>query len=108
MKTFFDGVFVSRKTLEEAGIEYPIKLEYYKTVGRENVKEEFGIEVVKTEFKEGLTKIETKEIRNITSSEEEQNEILRILRDNEVTPFGVEDVLKEVLCNDATDVEYLK
>ena len=105
MKTFFDGVFISRKALEEAGIEYPIKLEYYKTAEIENVGEKFGIEVVKTEFKEETTNVETKEINNITNSEEEQNEILRILRDNEVTPFGVEDVLKEVLCNDATDVE---
>ena len=107
MKTFFDGVFISKKSLEEAGIEYPIKLEYYKTVEEENVKEKFGIEVVKTEFIEGKTNIETKEINNITSSEEEQNEILRILRDNEVTPFGVVDVLKEVLCNDATEMECL-
>ena len=43
MKTFFDGVFISKKHLEEAGIKYPIKLEYYKTSGEENVKK-YGIE----------------------------------------------------------------
>ena len=31
MKTFFDGIFISKEHLYEAGIKYPIKLEYYKT-----------------------------------------------------------------------------
>lgn len=38
MKTFFDGIFISKEHLEEAGIKYPIKLEYYKIARDENVK----------------------------------------------------------------------
>ncbi len=97
MKTFFDGVFVSNKVLEEAGIHYPIKLEYYKTLIEENVEPKFGIEVVKKEYKDGMVNIETKEVKNIINDEETQNAILTILRNNEVTPFGLEDVLQEVL-----------
>ncbi len=97
MKTFFDGVFVSNKVLEEAGIHYPIKLEYYKTLMEENVEPKFGIEIVKTEYKDGMVNIESKEVKNITNDEQEQNSILTILRNNEVTPFGLEDVLQEVL-----------
>ena len=97
MKTFFDGVFIDRKHLEEAGIEYPIKLEYYKTSGEENVEAKFGIEVVKTEYLADNVRIETKEIKNITRDEKEDERILKILRNNEVTPIGVEDVLEEIL-----------
>ena len=97
MKTFFDGVFVSSKHLEEADIEYPIKLEYFKTLEEENVGEKFGIEVVKTEFLDTRVNVETKEIKNITNNIEEADKILEILRNNEVTPIGVEDVLQEIL-----------
>lgn len=105
MKTFFDGVFVSNKTLEEAGIHYPIKLEYYKTLIEENVEAQFGIEVVKTEYKEGLVNIETKEVDNITNDEEKQNKILTVLKNNEVTPIGVVDVLQELLQLQVAEME---
>ena len=97
MKTFFDGVFIAKEHLEEAGIEYPIKLEYYKTSREENVEAKYGIEVVKTEYLDGNVKIETKEIKNLTNNIEEEEKILTLLRNNEVTPIGVEDVLKEIL-----------
>lgn len=31
MKTFFGGVFIEKIKLMEAGVKYPIKLEYFKT-----------------------------------------------------------------------------
>lgn len=108
MKTFFDGIFISKEHLEEAGIKYPIKLEYYKIARDENVKNtnqvneikntrgKYGIEVVKTEYLEGNVKIETKEINNITNDLDEADRILTLLRNNEVTPIGVEDVLEDL------------
>lgn len=86
MKTFFDGVFIARERLEETGIKYPIKLEYFKTSGEENVGKKFGIEIVKTEYLEGTRKIETKEVKNITNNIKEQERILTLLKNNEVTP----------------------
>ena len=106
MKTFFDGVFVSNKTLEKAGIQYPIKLEYYKTSIEENVEAPFGIEIVKTEYIDGNVNIETKEITNVTDDEIKQNEILSILKNNEVTPIGLDDVLKELLPLQVAEMEY--
>ena len=97
MKTFFDGVYVPYKTLEEAGIHYPIKLEYFKTSVEENVEQQFGIEIVKTEFNESSIKIESKEAKNVTNDELEQNRILTLLKNNEVTPVGLNDVLQELL-----------
>ena len=83
MKTFFDGIFISKEHLKEAGIKYPIKLEYYKIARDENVKNtnqiseakntngEYGIEVVKTEYLEGNVKVESKEVNNITNDVKE-------------------------------------
>lgn len=97
MKTFFDGVFISNEHLAEAGIEYPIKLEYYKTTEKEDNETKYGIEVVKTEYLDGNVKIETKEVKNVTSNLEQEEKILTLLRNNEVTPIGVNDVLEELL-----------
>ena len=108
LKTFFDGIFISKEHLEEAGIKYPIKLEYYKIARDENVRNtdkinetentrgKYGIEVVKTEYLEGNVKIETKEVTNVTNDLDEANRILTLLRNNEVTPIGVEDVLEDL------------
>ena len=106
MKTFFDGVFVSRKTLEEAGVQYPIKLEYYKTSIGENVETKFGIEIVKTEYINGTVSIEAKEVNNVANDEIKQNEILNILKNNEVTPIGLDDVLQELLQSHVAEMEY--
>ena len=31
MKHFYAGTFINREDLKSVGIEYPVKLEYYKT-----------------------------------------------------------------------------
>ncbi len=103
MKTFFDGIFISKEHLKEAGIKFPIKLEYYKTTREEiskNAREnenKYGIEIVKTEYREGNVKVETKEINNVANNVKDQEKILTLLRNNEVTPIGVEDVLEDLL-----------
>lgn len=108
MKTFFDGIFISKEHLEEAGIKYPIKLEYYKIARDENFEGtntenavkytngKYGIEVVKTEYLDGNVRVETKEIKNVTNDLSEAERILTLLRNNEVTPIGVEDVLEDL------------
>ena len=100
MKTFFGGKFIEKEKLTEAGINYPIKLEYYKRINedqfikKENVK--FGIAVVKTEYIPNNTKIENKEITYLSNDEQKVDEILRLFKENEVTPIGVEDVLSDL------------
>lgn len=98
MKTFFGGVFIEKIKLMEAGVKYPIKLEYFKTKKEEkNVEANLGIEVVKTEFLDDEIKVETKEVNYITGDTSEQERILTLLKNNEVTPIAVEDVLQEIL-----------
>ena len=35
LKNFFGSIFLNRNELEEAGINYPIKVEYYKITNEE-------------------------------------------------------------------------
>lgn len=97
MKTFFDGIFIDKNRLLEEGIKYPVKIEYFKTItGKENVENKYGIEIVKTEYKDGNIKVESNEVPNITNNLNEADRILALLRDNEVTPIAMKDVLDDL------------
>ena len=97
LKTFFDGIFIDKNRLLEEGIKYPVKIEYFKTItGKENVENKYGIEIVKTEFKNGNINVESNEVPNITNNNSEADRILKILRDNEVTPIAMQDVLDDL------------
>lgn len=96
MKTFFDSIFIGGSN-EFRDVEYPIKLEYYKTIRtEENVKAKYGIEIVVTEFINGKVNIESKTIDDIAETSEEIDKIITILKDNEVTPIGIEDAIVEI------------
>ena len=96
LKTFFDGIYIDGSAYEEE-LEYPIKLEYYKTFEtQENVGAKYGIEIVKTEFIQGKINVESKRVEDITNISSKIDEILTILKDNEVTPIGMQDVLEDM------------
>ena len=100
MKTFFGGIFIEKKKLEEEGINHPIKLEYYKRINEDEYinkkNQKYGISVVKTEYLPENTKVERKEIKYLTNDENKVEEVLKIFKDNEVTPIGVEDVMSDL------------
>ncbi len=97
MKIFFGGTFIEKEKLEEAGIEHPIKLEYYKIINEDEFvkknNEKYGIKIVKTEYLQNDTKIEDKTIKYISNNEQKVNDILEILKHNEVTPISVQDII---------------
>ena len=96
MKTFFDSIFISGNSTDEE-TEYPIKLEYYKTIDKkENVEAKYGIEIVKIEIIEGKVNVESEALNNITNSQEEIDRLLTKLSNNSVTPFGIQDLLEEL------------
>ena len=97
MKTFHGCVFMNRDELEKAGINYPIKVEYYKIMEDANYSENYGIEVVKTEYIDDNLKVESIKLDNITSNEEKINYVLDILRKNEVTPVATNDVIADLI-----------
>ena len=99
MKNFFGSIFIKRDKLEEAGIKYPIKVEYYKITNEtQKIKENelmYGIQVIKTEYKEKIG-IEQNKLEHITNDEKEIMQMLEKLKENEVTPVGLEDVIIEL------------
>lgn len=104
MKHFYAGTFINRDDLKSIGIEYPVKLEYYKTLqnNEERKSEElkYGIEVVKTSYISKNIKVENTKILEVAKDERIVNKILDTLKRNEVTPicaeYVIEDLLKEI------------
>lgn len=99
MKTFFGSTFIDRGKLEEEHINYPIKLEYYKIINEDELNKsnatKFGINVIKTEYIKDNTKVEEKAIKYLSNDEQKINEILNVLKQNEVTPISLEDVIMD-------------
>lgn len=97
MKTFFGSVFMKKEDLKEAGIDYPIKVEYYKRINEDEIIKKnnprYGISVVKTEYIQDNIKIEHKEIPYITNDESKIDKILKIFKENEVTPIAAEEII---------------
>ena len=97
MKRFYGGTFIDKELLEEAGKNYPIKLEYYKNINEDELiggkNSKFGISVVKTEYLPENTKVETKNIKYLTNDEKEIEKVLETFKRNQVTPIAVEDVI---------------
>lgn len=100
MRTFFGSVFIEKEKLDEAGIKYPIKLEYYKQINEDEIstyqKPKYGIEIIKTEYKPEYTKVENKKIKYVTNDEIEVNQILNIFKINQVTPINSEEVIVDL------------
>lgn len=99
MRTFFGGAFIDKEKLEEAGIGHPIKLEYYKQINEDDIntgKQRYGIHIVKTEYVPDDLKIETKSINYVTNDELEENRILNIFKENQVTPINSEEVILDL------------
>lgn len=96
MKKFYGGIFMDKDKLKKVGIFYPIKVEYYKLKEEGNI-DIFGIEVIKTEYKNNDVLVEKEDIKRLTSDEDEANHILDILKENEVTPIIVREVVQDYI-----------
>jgi len=97
MKSFYGGTYVGKDTLANNNIYYPIRLEYYKTEQVENYQSVYGIEVVKTEYKDDKVNVENKIINKVTYEENTINKILEQLKLGEITPAVTEEMIEEIL-----------
>ena len=99
MKNFFGSIFINRDKLLEAGINYPIKVEYYKIINEEEkVKKDkllYGIQINKTEYRDKIG-VEGNKIESITNEEKEVDKMLTLMKENEVTPIALEDIVTEL------------
>ena len=101
MKTFFGCAFIEKERLKEAGINHPIKLEYYKQINEDYAgskdKAKYGIQIVKTEYLSNEPKVETKSIKYITNDELEEDRILTKFKENQVSLINAEEIISELL-----------
>ncbi len=95
MKTFFGGIFIETSKLKEEGIEYPIKVEYYKLKDENKTDKKYGIKIIKKEFKNKIIEIETKEMKSLSNDECKINRMLELFKKNEVTPISAEEIIED-------------
>ena len=99
MKNFFGSIFINRDELSEGGINYPIKVEYYKIIDEDKKDNKdkliYGIQVIKTEYRDKIG-VEQNKIEHLTNDEKEITQMLGLVKENEVTPIGLEDVIMEI------------
>jgi len=100
LRTFFGSTFIEKEKLEEAGINHPIKFEYYKQINEDDVnsdKAKYGISIVMTEYIPNNLKVVTKDIKYVTNDELEEDKILNIFKENQVTLINSEEVISDLL-----------
>ena len=75
MKNFFGSIFINRDKLTEAGINYPIKVEYYKIINEDKqIKSNkliYGIQIIKTEYRR-LKEVYYKRYQRISISKQDE------------------------------------
>lgn len=99
IKKFYGGKFIDRQKLSKEGIDYPIKIEYYKIYDNEENKEitQYGLEVVKTEYRTDNINVENKEVLKVTKEEKIIDNILDKLKNNEVTPVIARYIVEDLV-----------
>ena len=88
-ENIFGGKFIAKSKLEKEGIFYPIKLEYYKSIEKDenrpnNNYVKFGISVVKTEYIPDNIKIVSREVKDISTDESKIENLLAILKEKKL------------------------
>ena len=103
MKIFFNSTFISKESLKDANINYPIKLEYYKIINEDEIldgkKPKFGISIDKTEYIKDKINVENKTIKFLSNDEKKIENILNLFKENEVTPISAVDIICDLSKN---------
>ena len=107
-RIFYGDVILGEDDLRQSNTKYPIKLEYYKRKSKRKsfnneIYEVYGIEIVKKEYRQKQINLENKTIDNVTKNENLLNRIIKMLKDNTVTPVGLSDVMHDMFNNDRLD-----
>lgn len=93
MKTFFGGIFIETSKLEEVGIKYPIKVEYYKL--KDENKKKYGIEIIKREYKAENINVEKQAWKSLSKDECKVDRMLNLFKKNEVTPISASRIIED-------------
>lgn len=93
-KNFFGSIFIDQTILKNCYIFHPIQLEYYILEDDDN----YGLQVIKTEYFENKSSIEENSLFNVTDNKNQIEYILNLLKNNSVTPIAINDILSDILC----------
>ncbi len=101
IKKFYGGKFINKEKLFKEGINYPIKIDYYKICDNTENKEitQYGLEIVKTEYKAEKINIENEQVLKVTKEEKIIDSILEKLKKNEVTPVIAKYIVEDLVYN---------
>ena len=101
IKKFYGGKFINKEKLFKEGINYPIKIDYYKICDNTENKEitQYGLEIVKTEYKTEKINVENEQVLKVTKEEKIIDNILEKLKKNEVTPIIAKYIVEDLVYN---------
>lgn len=94
MKKIYSSDYVAKEILEENNIDHPIKLEYYR-IKNEEANNAYGVEIVKTEYKENGIQTESEKVENVTSDEKQIDLFLANISKGLVTPGFAKEIANE-------------
>ena len=106
--TYYGALVLNEKRLVETNMKNRIKLEYYATEKPICVKEEYeiayGISIIKKEYCKNRIKREKNSVEKISTNKRKIKDIIKMLKEYEVTPIALEDVLEDLLKQDKREV----
>ena len=95
--TYHGKTFLEDEDLIETNIKNKIQLEYYTFKEIKEDKEAYGIKVIKKEYDINGINTETSSRNDISYSSQKVIKIINTLKENKVTPIGLNDVLEDLL-----------
>ncbi|MBR6034373.1 MAG: hypothetical protein IKP28_06650 [Clostridia bacterium] len=93
VKSLYGVERLNLEDLVDSKLNNPIELAYYKIKN----KNQYAIEIVKTEHLEKKLNVESQKMNLLTDSETRTNYILEKLKRNKVTPIGLIDTITEII-----------
>lgn len=97
-KRYYGEEIINIKELIESNEKGFIKLEYYgisKVI--EDEFTEYGIEVIKKQYKNKQFIEEIQSVKNIAENESDMEEMIGLLKRNKVTPIGLKDIISDLI-----------
>ena len=96
-RTYYGETYLEKEDLKETNIKHKIQLEYYEIKENNNNKDTYGIEILKKEYKDNQITTEVSTKNFISNNSQKVIEIINTLKQNKVTPIGLNDVLEDLL-----------
>lgn len=100
-RSFYGGILLDEEKLKQNNIYHNIEVEYYKITNDKNTlfqgkTKTYGIEVIMKEHINNNIITEKEKIEELTKNEHIIEKVLNKLKENEVTPTTLKDVIYDL------------